>query len=183
MKVTLLPMACLLVEVLCVSSGWAMDSAERDRAYAAEEQSSRKMATLTYMNASAPLGRFLLVRKGRDVCALRFTEFHRGHDAKPPSLFHSGEETLYAEYDWFYQGDGSGDFTKADVESGHRKLVRKPLVGLIHPFVFQTGTVEVRCGPFVLSWLYPNNVGFRSWSQKRDESVDLAPTSGERFLR
>jgi hypothetical protein len=127
------------------------------------------------MNVSAPLDHFLLIRKDKDICAVRFTEFHRGHDAKPGTIFNSGEETLYAEYDWYYQGDGSGDFTKPRLKSGHRKLVRKPLIG-IGRLAFQTGTINVKCGPFELGWIYPNHVAFFKRKEYLVHGVELAPS-------
>ncbi len=153
-----------------------MDAAEVDRRYTERERESRSYASVTYMNASAPLGRILLIRKGKDVCGVRFTEFHRGRDAKPPTIFHSGEETQYAEYDWYYQGDGSGDFKKPDVKAGHEVLVKKPLVG-VGRLAFQTGNIRIRCGPFVLGWIYPNHVAFSGGSQGRDEGIELSPTN------
>ena len=151
-------------------------SAEVERKYKALEQSANENATVTYMNASAPIGRLLLIRNGKDCCAVRFTEFHRGHDAKPSTIFNSGDETLYAEYDWYFQGDGSGDFTKSNVKSGHEKLKRGPMVG-IGRFSFQIGTTAISCGPFSLSWIYPNNVGFHLSNTKEDDiGNELAPT-------
>ena len=87
-----------------------------------KEMELRENAVIYWDQAMAPIGHFLLVQKGKDVCAIRFTEHHRGHDSSPPTLFSSGEETLYAEYDWFYQGDGSGDFTKSNAASVVRRI-------------------------------------------------------------
>jgi hypothetical protein len=151
-------------------------SDEVERRYESLEQSTQKNATVTYMNASAPRGRILLIRNGKDTCAIRFTDFHRGHDEKTPTVFSSGEETLYAEYDWFYQGDGSGDLTKSNVEVGHRKVKEGHMVG-VGRFSFPTGTSAIKCGPFSLNWIYPNNVGFGLSNTKEDDvGNELAPT-------
>jgi hypothetical protein len=86
-------------------------------------------------------------------------------------------DSQYAQYDWFYQGDGSGDFTKPNVESGHRKLYRKSPVGLFWPFVLARGDTAVRCGPFRLGWNYPTQVGFNTTYRKEgDVGNELAPT-------
>jgi hypothetical protein len=144
--------------------------------YNALEQSARKNVTVTYMNASSPIGHILLIRNDKDVCAVRFTDFRRGRDAKPPTVFSSGQENLYAEYDWYYQGDGTGDFTTSNVKSGHQRLKQGPMVG-IGRLSLQRGTNMMGCGPFNLSWVYPNNVGFHSSSSKRDDiGNELAPT-------
>lgn len=123
----------------------------------------------------APINRFLLIRKDAEVCAVRFTEFHRGHDAKPATLFNSGEETFYAEYDWYCQADGSQDLTKSNIQSGHKKLVRKPLRG-IGRLAFQTGEINVRCGSFSLYWSYPTAVAFYGVPKQADYGIELSPT-------
>lgn len=151
--------------------------AEADRKYKDAEARARTHAAISYWGASAPLGRFLLIRNGNDFCAVRFTDFHRGGDAKPEARWTGGEESLYAEYDWYYQGDGSGDFTKPTVQSGHWKLSQKAAVGLFHPLVWPRGVTIVRCGPFRLGWIYPNNVGFHTTNRKEDDrGNELAPT-------
>lgn len=152
-------------------------NSEVERRYATAEQRTQEAALITYQNASAPIGRFLLIRNGKDICAVRFTEFHRGRDKKPPTIFNSGEESLYAEYDWFYRGDGSGDFSKSDLKSGHNKLARKPLIGIGRFSMQFTGSTVVVCGPFKLGWKYPNQIGFHlSNSKKDDVGNELAPT-------
>lgn len=132
-------------------------------------------ARIDWGQVTAPIDKFLLIRKSNDMCAVRFTEFHRGHDAKPPTVFHSGEVTLYAEYDWYCQRDGSGDFTKPNIQSGHSKLERKPLRG-IGRLAFQTGERCVKCGPFKLYWRYPTSVAFYGVPKQGDYRVELSPT-------
>ncbi len=132
-------------------------------------------ARIDWHQVSSPLGRILLVRKGKDICAIRFTEYHRGHDAKPPSIFNSGEESFYAEYDWYCQTDGSQDLKKKNVASGHRKLVEKPSKG-IGRLAFQTGTVNVKCGPFKLFWMFPTSISFSASPSCSDPVVQLSPT-------
>ncbi|KAF0218593.1 MAG: hypothetical protein FD174_2686 [Geobacteraceae bacterium] len=161
----------------CTAEDGSASMANKEEMKAKEQERIHQMyATVTYGNASAPVGGFLLVRNGKDVCAVRFTEFHRGHDAKPSTVFNSGDETLYAEYDWYYQGDGSDDFTKSNVKSGHEKLKRGHMVG-IGRFSFQLGTTAIACGPFSLAWIYPNNVAFNlTYSREGDVGNELAPT-------
>ena len=108
--------------------------------------------------------------------AVRFTKAQRGHDAKPGTTFNSGEESFSAEYDWYFQGDGSGDFTQSGVLSGHEQLARKPLKG-IGRFAFQTGQIYVKCGPFKLRWMFPTRVAFYSTGvTPGDYGIELAPT-------
>src|SRR5688500_11132430 len=65
---------------------------------------------------AAPLGKFLLVRRGSDICAVRFTKFHGGVEAGS------------TEYDWYFQGDGSADFRKANVSNRARASPVEPRV-------------------------------------------------------
>src|SRR5512139_286156 len=88
------------------------------------EKLARTHARIDWHQVGAPVGRFLLIRKGSSTCAVRFTEFHRGNNAKPPTLFSSGDESHHAEYDWYWQADGSSDFRKPNVQSGHAKLIQ-----------------------------------------------------------
>ncbi|MFZ2448261.1 MAG: hypothetical protein WAW37_18030 [Syntrophobacteraceae bacterium] len=127
-----------------------------------------------------PNGNFILIRKATNTCAVRFTESHRGGDQKPGTVFISGDESLYAEYDWFCQSDGSGDFTKSNVQSGHKQLTRKPLVG-IGRFAFQTGNIKVQCGPFNLSWIYPSGIGFFGSQTPQDYGIELSPNKWKKI--
>jgi hypothetical protein len=114
-------------------------------AYAEEPQFDMKAgAVVTWADAGAPLGRFLLVRRADDSCAIRFTEYHEGHDAK----LTSGEQTLYARYEWYYQKSPRPDF-KVNAISGKDDLVKKPLLG-IGRLAFQTGKTVLKCGPLKL---------------------------------
>ncbi len=90
----------------------------------AEVERLKTNARIDWGGVAVPIDRFLVMRKKTEVCAVKFTEFHRGHDAKSATLYNSGEETLYAEYDWYCQLDGSQDLAKSNIKSGHNKLVR-----------------------------------------------------------
>ena len=135
-------------------------------------------ALLTWDAVGAPLGRFLLVRKDKDkaVCAVRFTKAQRGHDEKPATIFNSGDESFSAEYDWYFQGDGSGDFTQPNVMSGHGRLAQGALKG-IGRMAFQTGQVRVTCGTFDrLFWLPAGRIGFFEGAHRGNYGIELAPT-------
>jgi hypothetical protein len=125
---------------------------------------------LTNHDVGAPVGHILLIRRGLDSCAVRFTTFHHGHDARPETTFNSGAESFSAEYDWFYRRvDGLFD-------TGHRSVSSRALVGLGH-FAFQPGHDEVHCGPFRLYWAYPARVGFFGRERSVDIGIELAPTT------
>lgn len=143
------------------------------------ERRANGAAEIYSMGVGPPVGRFLLLRRGEELCAIRFTEFHRGHDAKPPTLFHSGDESFYAEYDWFYPENEKGSFLGDDVDSGHQELDRQPLVGLMFGRLgFQLGTTRIKCGPFDPEWYYPTMVDFDIIVEEGsiDPGIELAPT-------
>jgi hypothetical protein len=146
--------------------------AEADQRYKAAEERARNSTLISPHSVSAPVGRFLLVRNGHDACALRFTDIHRGGDARPRTWWQEGGESEYAEYDWYYQGDGSGDFTKANVKSGHGKLYEKSAVG-IGRLRFSRGINVIQCGPLRLRWSYPSHLYMTS-DKGDDLGVELA---------
>src|SRR5919197_343502 len=91
---------------------------------------STQFAWVYWHQVAAPFGRFLLIRGAKGQCAVRFTEYQRGHDAKPPTVFSSGEESHDARYEWFYQSDGSGDFTNRNVKHGTGRVSRGAVRGI-----------------------------------------------------
>ncbi len=68
-------------------------------------------ATITWWGASAPFKCFLLIRDGDFLCAVRFTNFVRGQDARPPSIWTSGDETLTSVYEWHVLARADGAVT------------------------------------------------------------------------
>jgi len=178
-KYFLLAFMCLATLVSCRGDDVAKKKlAEVDQLYRAAEERARNGTLVGPVSVSALISRFLLVRNGPHVCALRFTDIHRGGDARPPTWWQEGGESEYAEYDWYYQGDGSGDFTKSNVESDHRKLYQKPAVG-IGGLLFPRGRNAIRCGSFPsrLGWSYPSHVWFHTTNRREDDvGNELAPT-------
>ncbi len=83
-----------------------------------------------------PQGMFLLVRKGSELGAIRFTSIER-----------SAEGTGKASYESYFQGDGSGSFRAPNVRKQAGEIDVKPLKGF-HPFAFQTGKTRIRIGQF-----------------------------------
>jgi len=137
-----------------------------------DENKLKTHALVTWYDVSAPLGKFLLIRKDASVCAIRFLEYRRGNDAKAPTLFSSGEESFYAKYECFCRGEGSGGF--GNVTTG--ELNKRPLWG-IGRLAFQRGETNVRCGRFKLPWSYPTRVSFQIYGTKLgDHGIELAPT-------
>ena len=132
-------------------------------------------AIVYWGGVAAPIGRFLLIRKDTETCAVLFKNFRRGGDAKPGTAFNTGEERLYADYDWYLQNDGSGDFGKENIKQGHDKVAYGPLVG-IGRLAFQTTNQRISCGTIKLYWTYPDIVRFLSGSKVINAGIELAPT-------
>lgn len=137
-----------------------------------DESKLRTHALVTWYDVGAPLGRFLLIRKDSNLCAIKFTEYHKGNDAKPPTVFSSGEESLDAKYECFCQSERGGGFGDATLGE-----VNKRASWGIGRLAFGGGKTNVRCGPFKLPWMYPARVSFNIEGTKLgDQGIELAPT-------
>jgi len=115
-----------------------------------------------------PLGRFVLVRKGIEHGAVKFTEFWLGKT----------EDDRYANYISYYQADGSGDLTKENVKVTREQLVDRRFWG-IGRLSFPVGhrNLDVRCGPIKMFWSWGGSLYFFSWGQRQgDYGIELAPT-------
>jgi hypothetical protein len=109
------------------------------------ERNALGFATVYSRGVIPPLGRWVLLRKDKALCAIRFTEFHRTHPKDRQIRW--PEESFFAEYDWIYQGDGSEDFGKSNVQAGHRQADRRPNV-----WRFERGTKFVQCASHPMDW-------------------------------
>ncbi|MGE0474248.1 MAG: hypothetical protein AB7P17_11500 [Nitrospirales bacterium] len=139
---------------------------------------AERYAFVTGQYVSAPKGKFLLIRRGPELCAVRIISYRRGHDAGPRTFFHTGDETTYAEYDWIFQGDGSGDLTKSNVESGHDDLSRGAFVGLSFHLSMQLGNFDVECGEWKFWWSFPTAVFFKPVPKPyTPQEFEMAPTN------
>jgi hypothetical protein len=137
-----------------------------------DESKLKSHAFVTWYDAGAPLGKFLLIRKDADVCAIRFTDYHRANDAKEPTVFNSGEESLDAKYQCFCQSERGRGFGNGTIGE-----VSKRASWGIGRLAVQTGETNVKCGPFKLPWMYPTRVSFHVYGTKLgDHGIELAPT-------
>jgi hypothetical protein len=149
---------------------------EMSRLYDRWAGEAEQFAYVDELGAGPARGRLLLVRGGTDLCAIRFAEWHRGRNAGSFWIFWSGDEDTFAEYEWFYQADGTGDFSKSNVQSGRGKAIFRGLTGTGHDAA-QYSSPYVDCGSFRLPWVYPNRVHFTrtDWTGEK-HPVELAPT-------
>jgi hypothetical protein len=140
-----------------------------------DDRNAAGNATATWFDVGAPVGRMLLIRNGPEQCIVRFTAFHRGHDAKPATAFNSGTESFFAEYDWYHPTAIGSDQSSPRYEIGHRTVALQASAG-IGRLAFQPADNEVHCGSFNLVWFYPVRVGFNGRDSVKDIGVELAPT-------
>src|SRR5262245_40658914 len=136
---------------------------------------STQFARIDWHQVAAPFGRVLLIRGPKGQCAVRFTEYQRGHDAKPPTVFSSGEESHYATYEWAYQADGSGGFTNRNATRGTGRVSCGACRG-IGRFWFQSGDPYLKCGPLTTFWLPPSSVSFAEEGTCQTSTYQLSPT-------
>jgi len=139
------------------------------------EQYAENSAYVSPVEVAPPVGRILLMRRGEDLCTLRFTKFFRGKST-PMGLFTYGGASFYAEYEWQHLKLSNGNPVVTSIRLGNGKVSEKPGYG-IGVLVFGAGTRKVVCGPFELRWHYPINVTFFEGAHARDYGIELAPTN------
>ena len=167
----------LILTLVCISNAVAETDLEfLNRVSENRDTLKPDDAIVFWGGVAAPVGRFLLIRRDGATCAVLFKNFRRGGDAKRGTTFNTGEEHLFADYDWYFQNDGSGDFTKENVKQGLGKVAYGPLVG-IGRLAFQTTNQTVSCGSIKLNWTYPDIVKFYYGSKRENTKVELAPNS------
>jgi hypothetical protein len=118
-----------------------------------------------------PVGRFLLIRKENDYCAVRFTQNFTGKT----------EYDMHAEYESYYQGDKTGNFDSKSV--CYRKefvYYTKPSFSIFgHPIRIGAKR-DIICGPMELWWSAGPNLTFvyynRHDQNQGDYGFELAPT-------
>jgi hypothetical protein len=97
---------------------------------------------------SVPVGRIMLIRKRSKYCAVKFTEAWQGEAIAD----------CFANYESYYQGDGSGDLSKANVKYTADQLIERRVVSrfrqlpgfLVH--LAGPQNLQVKCGSMKLGW-------------------------------
>lgn len=146
------------------------------------EQRATTYAAIGPEGVTATLNRFILFRKGAHGCALRFSSFRREGENKPASFFRSGWADTWAEYDWYFQDDGTFDLSKTNVQSGHGKLRWGSDFRLGHGLILggpKDANRSIDCGSFHVAWGYPMNLAFYSFARGKteyDPQLEFAPT-------
>jgi len=156
-------MYCLMVAIM-VAGGEILASPQREK-YIGPGPDEVEIKSV---GVKVPLGRILLIRRGSEFGAVKFTEVWTEK---------SGEDK-YGRYESYYQGDKTGDFSKKNVLFREGKLIAPKgiWVGGGHYFSLR-GIYDIRCGPIKLAWVYKTFIAFSSTNQKdKDYGIELAPT-------
>jgi hypothetical protein len=114
-----------------------------------------------------PKGAFLLIRKGRNIGAVRFTSI------EPSGEFGVGK----ASYESYFQEDGTKSFLAPGVIRQMGWIDLRPLVG-IGRLAFQLGQDRVDVGPWSFPSSYPGRLDMWPYrGDSRDYGYEFAPTS------
>jgi hypothetical protein len=116
-----------------------------------------------------PKGFFLLIRKGQQIGAIRFTSIEKGDTVG----------TGKARYESYFQSDGSGSFRSSNVrkQTGENNL--KPLKG-IGRLAFQTGQDKIRVGDWSFLSSSPGTISMWPYrGSQKDYGYEFAPTSAQ----
>ena len=116
-----------------------------------------------------PLGRILLARKSSQYCAVKLTETWTGET----------KEDIFANYESYYQGDDTGDFSNKNALFTKGQLAERRAIMFGRMILYRTGpeNYEIKCGPIRLYCLRGVVYFYREGRQKpRDYGIELAPT-------
>ena len=157
----------------------ATSSAEGDIFQSVDQDSKRwtpietrtlRFARIGWHNASAPFQKYLLIKDGDFLCAVRFVNFRRGSDKSDGSIWSSGDETLISAYEWYvFEQDSS----RVRVKDSGKATVKSTALKGIGRFVVSGGAENIRCGHRKFGWDYPSGINF---SQVPGSNMKLAPT-------
>jgi hypothetical protein len=115
----------------------------------------------------APKGVFLLIRKGREVGAIQFTEIEQGSEVG----------TGRATYESYFQRDGTGSFRSRNVEKKTGVVDLKPLKG-VGRMSFQLGKDKIQVGKWAFRSGYPGRIDMWPYrGSEKDYGYEFAPTS------
>ncbi len=143
--------------------------------WSALERSTVQFAHINWANASAPFERYLLIKDGQFLCAVRFINYWRGRDGRAGSFWSSGEETLSSKYEW--------DLLEA---SGVEVIVKSHGTGIVKfaapwgfgHLILGGGYENIKCDGRDFGWQYPDAVDF---SQSTQSDMMLAPSRWTRI--
>jgi hypothetical protein len=124
---------------------------------------------IVYSGAYMPRGRFLLIRKKDEACAITFTRFWNEKQGS--------KKEKHAAYISYYQNDGSGNFLSQNVKITEGQSSHLPNRGWCRLFTWQSGITCVKCGPLKFGWGDYSFVGaFEEGDYSGNYRFEFAPT-------
>lgn len=132
---------------------------------AKEDGSSKAHFDMGPRFTHVPEGYFLLVRKGRQIGAIRISKVVE-------DSLGNGKST-YVSY---FQGDGSGSFLTKSVVTRSGEINIMPMKG-IHAFAWQPGQNRLWVGKWWFGCYSPSLVNMSSHFSEEDTGFEFAPTS------
>ncbi|MCU1253615.1 MAG: hypothetical protein JWQ49_6644 [Edaphobacter sp.] len=111
---------------------------------------------------------FVLVRKGREIGAIRFTKINLNADG-------DGEST----YESYFQADGSGSFMNSNVIKRSGEITIKPVRGVSHTLSWWPGQHKLWVGKWWFGCMSPSLINMTSHFSDKDEGFEFAPTSAQ----
>ena len=116
---------------------------------------------------------FLLIRKGWEIGAIRFTSIEQG------GTVGAGKAT----YDSYFQSDGSGSFSSPKVRKRTGETNLKPLTG-VGRLSFQSGQDKLQVGDWSFATAYPGRVNMWPYrGSQKDYGYEFAPRPREKLER
>ena len=136
----------------------------------------RENAVVGFSWVDEPLNKIVLVRTKTELCAIKFTSFHRRKSHQTPSFFRSGGEYFFADYDVVRTKIFAGTRVDLTGNVSHGHLSDLGLVGLGR-MAWQRGETTIKCGDLALPWVYPTAVGM----DEKSATAEYAPSNWADF--
>jgi hypothetical protein len=138
--------------------------AKTEKEFVRMEESARHAASIFWVGASSPIGRYSLFRKGDGLCAVRITDCnHVWLDDSNPDK--GRRLNRYANYEWYFFRIDDKGFLKRDksnVREGKGRFKIEPSNFAIWGHAMGSADTRIKCGPMRLHWGYPNDI----WIEK-----------------
>jgi len=133
---------------------------EKERSKIAWLPLKRENVLIGFESIAMPLGRIILIRKGQKYCAIKFIDTWLGET----------EWDHFSSYEYYYQGDGSGDFSKGNIISGTGELYFPRIRPFLNMLGYQKGrNTTIKCGGMKFEWIFIASLYL-------SKTYELAPT-------
>jgi hypothetical protein len=155
----------LLISLIAASFG-----AQPFRAQSPTEQvdGSKAQFDMGPYSVHMPEKFFVLVRKGREIGAIRLTKIKLDSDGNGESAYES-----------YFQGDGSGSFMNSNVVKRSGEITSKPVRSITHTLSWEPGQHRLWVGKWWFGCMSPTLIPMSPHYSKKDEGFEFAPTSAQ----